>query len=90
MQTQVKLPNAPSGTEPRSLAPMPQVAPGFGPLRRMLRQRWFVALRAFALFTLLWWAFFVWNGNPLQLPRLCAWLPRWGRWWPAARSSSMP
>ena len=37
-------------------------------MRRMLRQRWFVALRAFALFTLLWWAFFVWNGNPLQLP----------------------
>ena len=47
---------------------VPQVAPGFGPLHRMLRQRWFVALRAFALFTLLWWAFFVWNSNPLQLP----------------------
>ena len=68
METQVKLPNAPSGTEPRSPAPMPQVAPGFGPLRRMLRQRWFVALRAFTLFALLWWAVSVWNGNPLQLP----------------------
>ena len=71
MQTQVKLSNAQGGAEPPGLAPMPQVmpvAPGFGPLRRLLRQRWFVALRAFALFTLLWWAFFVWNGNPLQLP----------------------
>ena len=76
MQTRVNLPNAPGGTGPRSPAPMPQaapgfapqVAPGFGPLRRMLRQRGFVALRAFALFALFWWAFSVWNGNPLQLP----------------------
>ena len=60
--------NAPNATVPVDGALVPSVAPGFGPLRRMLRQRWFVALRAFALFTLLWWAFFVWNGNPLQLP----------------------
>ena len=76
MQTMVKLPDAPSATGPRGPAPLqkaasgntPRAAPGFGPLRRMLRQRWFVALRAFALFALFWWAVFVWNGNPLQLP----------------------
>jgi ABC-type nitrate/sulfonate/bicarbonate transport system permease component len=43
-------------------------APSFGPWQRLVRQRWFVVLRAFAVFALLWWATFVWNGNPLQLP----------------------
>ena len=64
----VKLPDAPGGSGPCSPALVPRAAPGFGPLRRMLRQRWFVALRAFTLFALFWWAVFVWNGNPLQLP----------------------
>ena len=43
-------------------------ATGLGALRRLTRQRWFIALRAFAIFALLWWAMFVWNGNALQLP----------------------
>ena len=61
-------PDAPGGGGPRGPALMPPAAPGFSPLRRMLRQRWFVALRAFTVFALFWWAIFVWNGNPLQLP----------------------
>ncbi len=64
----VNLPDAPGGTGPRNPALVPRAAPGFGPLRRLLRQRWFVALRAFTLFALFWWAVSVWNGNPLQLP----------------------
>lgn len=39
-----------------------------GPLRRMTGQRWFVALRAFAVFAGLWWLVHLWNENPLQLP----------------------
>lgn len=39
-----------------------------GGLRRLLRQRWFVALRSFAIFAALWWAVYAWNANPLQLP----------------------
>ena len=76
METLVNRPDAPGGNAPGSPAPMPQAAPGFvpqaapgfSPLRRLLRQRWFVAMRAFALFALFWWAVYVWNGNPLQLP----------------------
>lgn len=41
---------------------------GHGWLRRVLQQRWFVAVRAFAVFTALWYALFLWNANPLQLP----------------------
>ncbi|WP_077002350.1 ABC transporter permease [Variovorax sp. KK3] len=44
------------------------VAAGHGPVRRMMRQRWFVALRTFAVFIALWWAMYLWNANPLQLP----------------------
>ena len=36
--------------------------------RRLLQQRWFIALRSFAVFTALWYAVYLWNGNPLQLP----------------------
>ena len=36
--------------------------------RRVLHQRWFIALRAFTVFTALWYAMYLWNGNPLQLP----------------------
>lgn len=43
-------------------------APRDGGLRRLLRQRWFVALRSFAIFAALWWAVYAWNANPLQLP----------------------
>ena len=31
-------------------------------------RRWFVALRSFAAFILLWYFVFLWNGNPIQLP----------------------
>lgn len=39
-----------------------------GTLRRVAAQRWFIALRAFTVFALLWWGVYLWNGNPLQLP----------------------
>lgn len=31
-------------------------------------RQWFVALRSFLVFGLLWWAMYAWNDNPLQLP----------------------
>lgn len=34
----------------------------------MTNQRWFIALRSFAVFTALWYAAYLWNSNPLQLP----------------------
>ena len=40
----------------------------YGWVRRVLHQRWFIAIRAFAVFTALWYAMYFWNGNPLQLP----------------------
>ena len=43
-------------------------APSQTPLRRLLRQRWFVVIRSFALFAALWQVAFMWNDNPLQLP----------------------
>jgi ABC-type nitrate/sulfonate/bicarbonate transport system permease component len=49
-----------AGVRPRAAAP--------GPVRRVLHQRWFVATRAFAVFVALWYAAFLWNANPLQLP----------------------
>ena len=53
--------------------PQPPAAPatatsGISRLRRTMQQRWLVALRSFAIFTALWYAMFLWNGNPLQLP----------------------
>ena len=36
--------------------------------RRVTSARGFIALRSFAVFAALWWAFFAWNANPLQLP----------------------
>jgi ABC-type nitrate/sulfonate/bicarbonate transport system permease component len=43
-------------------------ASGPGPLRRILHQRWFIAIRSFAVFIALWQVLHLWNGNPLQLP----------------------
>ena len=43
-------------------------APNQSPLRRVLRQRWFIAIRSFAVFAALWQIAFMWNDNPLQLP----------------------
>ena len=31
-------------------------------------RRWFLALRSFVVFILLWYVVFLWNGNPIQLP----------------------
>ncbi len=41
---------------------------GYGLMGRVLRQRWFIALRAFAIFGSFWGLFYWWNDNPLQLP----------------------
>lgn len=46
----------------------PRRAAGHGWLRRALQQRWFVALRSFAVFVALWQLLHLWNANPLQLP----------------------
>ena len=38
------------------------------PASRLLQSRSLLALRSFAIFVALWYAAFVWNANPLQLP----------------------
>jgi ABC-type nitrate/sulfonate/bicarbonate transport system permease component len=65
METTLKSQDMPIAATPRAGA---VAAPAFGALRRLGRQRWFVVLRAFAVFALLWWGAAAWNGNPLQLP----------------------
>ena len=57
----------PAAVKPAPLMPV-QAAAAYGPMRRLTRQRWFIALRSFAVFTGLWWLFSAWNDNPLQLP----------------------
>ena len=57
----------PSAGKPAPLMPV-HAATAYSPLRRLTRQRWFIALRSFAVFTGLWWLFSAWNDNPLQLP----------------------
>lgn len=52
----------------RARAPALAAAPAAGTLRRILRQRWFIPVRSFAIFAALWYAVFLWNDNPLQLP----------------------
>ena len=49
---------------------MPTVAATAGPgaLRRIAHSQGLVALRSFAVFIALWYAFSVWNASPLQLP----------------------
>ena len=34
----------------------------------LTHRRWFVAMRSFAVFILLWYLLYLWNGNPIQLP----------------------
>ena len=41
---------------------------GHGLIRRVMRQRWLIALRSYAIFATIWWLFYRWNDNPLQLP----------------------
>lgn len=48
--------------------PSTTAAPQPGPLRRLLRQRWTIPVRSFAVFAGLWQIAFLWNDNPLQLP----------------------
>ena len=43
-------------------------APAPGLLRRLMRQRWLVPVRSFAVFAGLWQIAFMFNNNPLQLP----------------------
>ena len=51
-------------------ATTPDVATTAGPsaLRRLSHSNGLVAVRTFAVFLALWYAFFAWNANPLQLP----------------------
>jgi ABC-type nitrate/sulfonate/bicarbonate transport system permease component len=65
METTVNLQNIQGATAPP--AGIPPVA-AVSPMRRLMRQRWFIAIRSFAVFIGLWWAVYFWNGNPLQLP----------------------
>ena len=56
-------------TSPRAGASLPATAAAQpGPLRRLLRQRWIIPVRSFAVFAGLWQIAFLWNDNPLQLP----------------------
>ena len=53
------------------VAPIGSAAPrahGYGLIGRAMRQRWLIVLRSFAIFATLWWLFYRWNDNPLQLP----------------------
>ena len=52
---------------PTGAAPGSAIA-GPGTLRRIAHSQGLVALRSFAVFTLLWYGFSVWNASPLQLP----------------------
>jgi ABC-type nitrate/sulfonate/bicarbonate transport system permease component len=65
METTVNLQNVQGAAAPP--AGIPPVA-AVSPMRRLMRQRWFIAIRSFAVFVGLWWAVYFWNGNPLQLP----------------------
>lgn len=60
--TEAQQPDAPSrAAELTALA-----RPGWA--WRMWHQRWFISIRSFAVFIALWYAMFIWNANPLQLP----------------------
>ena len=61
METPVNMPNPAQGT---AAAVRPSV------LSRLSYSQGFVALRSFAVFLALWYAFYAWNANPLQLPSL--------------------
>ena len=41
---------------------------GHSLIRRVMRQRWVIALRSYAIFATCWWLFYWWNDNSLQLP----------------------
>ena len=66
METTVTAPNPPQGAA--SPATGKPAATAYGPLGRLVRQGWVIALRSFGVFIGLWWLFSAWNDNPLQLP----------------------
>ena len=51
---------------PRAATPQAPARPGWA--WRLWHQRWFIAIRSFAVFIALWYALHLWNANPLQLP----------------------
>ena len=59
METQVKAPTT---------TPDVAMTAGPGTLRRLSHSNGLVAVRTFAIFLALWYAFYAWNANPLQLP----------------------
>lgn len=60
--------HAPQAEAARPQGAIQHAAGAPGRVRRVLQQRWLVAVRAFAVFAALWYAAFLWNANPLQLP----------------------
>lgn len=52
--------------QPRAAATQAVARPGWA--ARLWHQRWFIAVRSFAVFIALWYAMHLWNANPLQLP----------------------
>lgn len=62
------LQNTQGGSGTAAVPRVEAAASGYGPVRRVMRQRWFIAGRSFAVFAAMWWAIYYWNGNPLQLP----------------------
>lgn len=50
------------------LASISSLTSGHSLIRRVMRQRWFIALRSYAIFATCWWLFYWWNDNSLQLP----------------------
>ena len=50
------------------LASISSLTSGHSLIRSVMRQRWFIALRSYAIFATCWWLFYWWNDNSLQLP----------------------
>ena len=56
----------PDARQPQAATPRALARPGWA--SRLWHQRWFIAIRSFAVFIALWYALHRWNANPLQLP----------------------
>lgn len=52
--------------QPRAATSPALARPGWA--ARLWHQRWFIAIRSFAVFIALWYAMHLWNANALQLP----------------------
>jgi ABC-type nitrate/sulfonate/bicarbonate transport system permease component len=68
MESAMHLTKVSQAGAPEVRATKAPAAPGHGPVRRAMRQRWFIAIRTFAVFIAFWYAVYLWNDNPLQLP----------------------